>query len=160
MPSGIIAKGLDSHHRAQDTVLQPESSAQKQLQAFRYRPAQLGQKLSVVEKKPAQDNRDAEHILPVRKGAEDVFPQQFTELHHLLGMAAGTEPATAAGEGKQVFMTAVGATHPSKAAFQVAALQIGAHNIGHHRTKKSVVSGELFLIPGLERNEMIGQQSK
>jgi hypothetical protein len=52
-------------------------------------------------------------------------------------------------------MVATGAADPGKPFLQLAALEIGPHNIGHDRTKKSVVKLEPFLVEQFEPLEVI-----
>jgi hypothetical protein len=93
MPFGVVAKRLDGQHRIEDAFRQIYSGAQKDSQAVSRTFTQLGEQFAVVEEKLAQNDRNAENILPVRQRIEDIFPQQFTELDYLLCMAGRTEPA-------------------------------------------------------------------
>ncbi len=57
--------------------------------------------------------------MPVGNFLEHMGTEPFPEFHHPLLMAGGTEMTALAGEGQKVFMVAIPALHPGKAAVQV-----------------------------------------
>ena len=84
--------GLTPFCFSDDSILQVPGGAWKDNQAGCRAPAKHGKQLAVVKKKLAQDDRDAEYILPIGQWIENIFPQQSTELDNFFGMAARTEP--------------------------------------------------------------------
>jgi len=82
-----IAESLDGDHRAGDGFLLGHRFLKKYLQGFPGAPAQIGQKLPVIQEVTAQDLRDAEDKMPMRDLLEDIHAEPFAEFHHALLMA-------------------------------------------------------------------------
>jgi hypothetical protein len=61
----------------------------KELQGFPGAGAQIGKKIPVIEKIPAQDFREAEDEMPVGNLLKHVRTEPFPEFHHPLLMAGG-----------------------------------------------------------------------
>lgn len=55
----------------------------KYLQGFPGAPAQIGQKLPVIQEVSAQHLRDAKDKMPVGDPLQDIRAEPFAELHHL-----------------------------------------------------------------------------
>jgi hypothetical protein len=62
--------------------------------------------------------------MPVDNLPEQVGTEPFSEFHHPLMMAGGTEMMALAGEGQKIFRVAIPALHPGKAVVQVATIQV------------------------------------
>ena len=74
-----IAKGLDGDHRAGNRILFMNDLLKKNLQRFPSTTAQLMQKISIIEKVPAQDLRDAEDEMPVGNLLEHMCTEPLPE---------------------------------------------------------------------------------
>ena len=102
-----IAKGLDGDNRAGNRILFRNDLLKKNFQGFPSTTAQLMQKLSIIEKVPAQDLRDAEDEMPVGDLLEHMDAEPLSEFHHPLLMAGRAKMTTLAGEGQKVLVVAV-----------------------------------------------------
>ena len=119
-----IPKGLDGQDSAVHGLFVLNGSF---IDGFKRRPpapAEFRQQLTVVQKVPPQNFRDAEHHMPVRNRFYNVPAQPFAELNHTLLVARRAEMATFARKSKQILMAAIPATHPGKAVLQNAAIQV------------------------------------
>ena len=67
--------------------------------------------------------------MPVDNLPEQVGTEPFSEFHHPLLMAGGTEMTALAGEGQKIFMVAIPALHPGKAVVQVATFQVAVNDL-------------------------------
>jgi hypothetical protein len=80
---------LDGHDRAQSDELQtgrcPEITEETLIDTL----AELAQKFAVVLEKGAQDNRNAENMLPVWHPVKKIVAQVQTELYHLFRVTTG-----------------------------------------------------------------------
>ncbi len=124
-----VAKGLDDDDSAGDGILSRYRLLKKELQGFPGAPTQIGKKIPVIEKIPAQDLRDAEDDMPVGNFLEHIGTEPFPEFHHPLLMAGRTEMTAFAGEGQKVFMVAIAELHPGKAVVQVATFQVALNDL-------------------------------
>ena len=117
--------------RTELSTLKPEvrGYAEKDMQAVGCRFTQGGEELAIVEKEFAQNNGDTEDVLTVWQRIEDIFPQLFTELDDLLGVAARSEPAPLTAKREQVLVTTVGAAHASEPFTKIAALEVISNHI-------------------------------
>ena len=79
-----VAKGLDGDDGAGDGILLRHSLLKKELQGFPGAATQIGKKIPVIEKVPAQDLRDAEDEMPVGNLPEYVGTEPCPEF--LLGL--------------------------------------------------------------------------
>jgi hypothetical protein len=68
-----IAKGLDGDDRAGDGIPLWDRRLKKEFQGFPCAAAQVGKKLPIIEKIPAQDLRKAEDEMPVGNLLEHVL---------------------------------------------------------------------------------------
>jgi hypothetical protein len=124
-----VAKGLDGDDGAGDGILLRHSLLKKELQGFPGAATQIGKKIPVIEKIPAQDFRDAEDDMSVGNLPEHVGTEPLPEFHHPLLMAGGTEMTALAGEGQKIFMVAIPALYPGKAVVQVATVQVAVNDL-------------------------------
>ena len=88
-----VAKGLDGNDCAGNGILLRYRLPKKDFQGFPGVATQIGKKVPIIEKIPAQDLRDAEDEMPVGNLLEHVGTEPFSEFHHLLlkaGMAKMT----------------------------------------------------------------------
>jgi len=88
-----IAECLDGDDRAGQGFLFRYGLLEKDLQGFPGTAAQVGKKLSVIEKIPAEDFRDAEDEMAVRHFFEDIQAEPLAEFHHALLMAGWAKVA-------------------------------------------------------------------
>jgi hypothetical protein len=86
-----VTKGLDGDDGAGDGILLRHRLPKKELQRFPGAATEIGKKVPIIEKIPAQDLRDAEDEMPVGNLLEHVRIEPFPEFHHPLLMAGGTE---------------------------------------------------------------------
>jgi hypothetical protein len=93
-----------------------------------------------------EHDRDAEHILPVWNRVEDILLKVMTKYDDPFGLAGRTKTADFAGKLKQKFVSTVGATNPGESLFQIATFQIGANHLSNHRSEKTILALEFFLI--------------
>jgi hypothetical protein len=70
----------------------------------------------------------AEDEMPVGDLLKNVGTEPFSEFHHPLLMAGGTEMTGLAGEGQNIFMAAIPALHQGKALVQVSAFQAAVND--------------------------------
>jgi hypothetical protein len=123
-----IAKGLDGDDGAGDGIPLRDRRLKKDLQGFPGAAAQVGKKVAIIEKIPAQDLREAEDEMPMGNLLEHVGTEPFPEFHHPLLMAGGTEMTALAGKGQEIFMLTIRAFHPGKAVVQVATVQVAGND--------------------------------
>jgi hypothetical protein len=88
---GRITGGLDGDDGAGDGIFLRYRLLKKKLQGFPGAATQIGKKIPVIEKIPAQDFRDAEDDVSVGNFPEHVRTEPFPEFHHPLLMAGRTE---------------------------------------------------------------------
>jgi hypothetical protein len=123
-----VAKGLDGDDGSGDGVPFWHRFLEKELQGFPGAAAQIGKKVPIIEKIPAQNLRDAEDEMPVGNLFEHVGTKPFPEFYHPLLMAGGTEMTAFAGKSQKIFMVAVPALHPGKAVMQIATFQVAVND--------------------------------
>ena len=106
--------------------------------------AELCQKSPVVFGIDTEKNGYAEHKLSVGYWIENIVKDILSELDHLFGMAAWTEPPSLATECQEILIEAIGIRAPDsgEAFLQVSAFQVVMYYIVHYRTEEAV----LFLI--------------
>jgi len=124
-----VAKGLDGDDDAGDEIPLRHRLLKKELQGFPGAATQIGKKIPVIEKIPAQDLRDAEDEMPVGNLLENFGTDPFPEFQHPLLMGGGTEMTALVGEGQKIFMVAIPAFHPGKAVAQVATFQVAVNDL-------------------------------
>ena len=93
MPLGIVAEGLDGQSDAGNPKLFAKSDPEKPRETQCCTLAQLAEQFAIIEKIPANDFRDAEYILAMRDGKENIVMQMAAKLNHLLAMAGWAKPA-------------------------------------------------------------------
>jgi hypothetical protein len=141
-----VAKGLDGDDGAGEGILLRHRLLKKELQGFPSAATQIGKKIPVIEKIPAQDFRDAEDDMSVGNLPEHVGTEPFPEFHHPLLMAGGAEMTALAGEGQKIFMVAIPALHPGKAVVQVATVQVAVNDLLEVRPPEPVRPFEPLLV--------------
>jgi len=93
MPFGIIAEGLDGQGDTGNPQIFTKGDPKKACEAQCRTLAQLAEQFAIIEKIPANDFRDAEYILAMRDGKENIVMQMAAKLNHLLAMAGWAKPA-------------------------------------------------------------------
>src|SRR5664280_1144386 len=112
---------------------------EKNLQGIPGAAAQIGKKLSIIQKVTTKDFRDTEDKMPVRNLLEYLHAQPLPEFHHALLMARRAEVAALAGKCQQVFMATAFAFHTGKTVLQIAAIEITVNNLLDIRPPESIL---------------------
>ena len=112
---------------------------EKNLQGIPGAAAQIGKKLSIIQKVTTKDFRDTEDKMPVRNLLEYLHAQPLPEFHHALLMARRAEVAALAGKCQQVFMAAVFALRTGKTVVQVSAVEIAVNHLLNVRPPESIL---------------------
>ena len=86
IPSGIVAEGLDGQGDAGNPQIFTKGGPKKPREARCRSLAQLPEQFAIIEKKSSYHFRDAEYILAMRDGKEQVVMQMAAELNHLLAV--------------------------------------------------------------------------
>ena len=144
MKPGVISKGMNDHHKAWNSVRKAKHSMKEDLKTFPCTMAEVCQKPPVVLEIDPEKNGYAEYKLPVGYRIEDIVACILSELDHLFGMAAWTEPPTFAAKCQEIFMVAIWirAPDPGKSFCQVSALQVIMYYLINNWTKEAI----LFLV--------------
>ena len=100
---------------------------------------------------------DGEGEVTVRHREQDRFGDQCAEKLDLLLVAGRTEPASFAGEGKQVFVRTVVTPHAGESVRQVAAVHELVHDFRDDRPQKAVARLKKCLVGGKKDVEVPGQ---
>jgi hypothetical protein len=90
----------------------------------------------IIEKITANDFRDAEYILAMRDGKENIVMQMAAKLNYLLAMAGWAKPAPSTTENKKILMVAIGAAYSGEALMKVTTFQVLANYMGNYGRKK------------------------
>ena len=112
---------------------------------------------AVEAKVRAQHLGDAEGEMPVRDREQDGFGEQRAEELDLLLVAGGTEPASLAGEGQQVFVLAVIAADAGKPVLKVAAVEELVYDLRYDGAQESIARLVALLVSVLKSAEMLRQ---
>ncbi len=86
MPFGIVAEGLDWQGDTGYPQIFAKGDPKKAREARCRALTQLAEQFAIKKKISANDFRDAEYILAMRNGKEDVVLQMAAELNHLFAM--------------------------------------------------------------------------
>lgn len=109
-------------------------------------PAETAKELSVIEKRPAEDLRDAEDPVAVGYGFNDLFEEPLAEFDHTLLMAGRAEVPALAGEGQEVLVAAGIAADSSEAVMEDATVKEPIDDVSRIRPKESVLAGKAFIV--------------
>jgi hypothetical protein len=94
----------------------------------------------------------------MREGIENVLTQLFTELDNFFLVATWAEPASSTGEGQQVFMMAVGASHTGESLRQVTTPEIVPNHMGDYLPIETVALCKTLWIDILKVIETLRKQ--
>ncbi len=118
----------------------------KNLQGFPGAAAEPGKKLSVIQEVTAQNLRDAENEMTMRRLFEDIHAEPFAKLHDALLMTGRVEVSSFTRKRQQVFMPAVFASDTGKAMMQISAIKITINHLLDIRPPEAVLFGEVFVV--------------
>ena len=112
MPATVVTKCLNRHDGTDYAMRLAQNCPTKSKEALLSALAEFAEQFPVILEKHSQDFRNAEHVLAMRNGIEEICLQVRPELDDLLAMGGWTAaPAT---ERQQVLVVAVRTAYPGK----------------------------------------------
>jgi hypothetical protein len=145
----VVAEGVDSGDGGEFSIGEVEAGAEEFLEGFVGGFEEEVEEVAAFAELAAQDFRDGENELAVWDLVTDGGGYPLGGLADAALVTGGTEVAALAGEGKEAFVTAVGAVEAEKAGGEVATAEEvadGGEDVGAERaeggTVKFFVAGE------------------
>jgi hypothetical protein len=131
----IFTEGVEGQEEGGSAPRKSQGGAEKLGQRLLRDGTEAPEEVSIAAEEGAQHFGQGEDDVPVGDRQEDVVHQVGGGLENLALMAGGTEPASLAGEGDQIFVRAMVAADAGKAVFKNAALEELAEDLGDDGTQ-------------------------